>query len=195
MSKEKSRSYYENIGLSRFFCVMSLVYELEQNINTLTKTLANKLYKTSSREYKTLVFSNNNKKKNITYYDVLTLESDSARRKLLNSIQQNFDMEYETYEKVDLVTVMPKLRELTRKRNKISTNSFEEETSKSNLRVQARILLDIQKALAKGDVNEKVKEVDDIILIAINKKTDIEKTNNKTLEEILLDEQTIEENS
>ena len=93
------------------------------------------MYKTSPREYKTLVFSNNNIKKNITYYDVLALESDSARRKLLNSIQQNFDKEYETYEKVDLVTVMPKLRELTRKRNKISTNLFEEETSESNLKV------------------------------------------------------------
>ena len=186
----------KTISSSWFFCVMSLVYELEQNINTLTKTLANKLYKTSPREYKTLVFSNNNIKKNITYYDVLALESDSARRKLLNSIQQNFDKEYETYEKVDLVTVMPKLRELTRKRNKISTNLFEEETSKSNLRVQVRILLDIQKALAKGDVNEKVKEVDDIILIAINKKkTNIEKTNNKTLEKILLDEQTIEDDN
>ena len=50
--------------------------------------------------------------------------------------------------------------------------------------------------MAKGDVSEKVNEVDDIILIAINKKkTDIEKTNNKIVEEILLDEQTIEDDN
>ena len=187
VSKENSRSNYEIIGSSRFRCVMSLVYELEQNINTMTTNLANKLYTKFPREYRTLVLSNNNKKKTITYYDALALESDSARRKLLNSIQENFDMEYKIYKKVDLVTVMPKLRELRRKRNKFSAHLFEEETSESNLKVKVNILLDIEKALAEGDVSEDVKEVDILILIAMNKKkTDIEKTNNKTLQEILL---------
>ena len=64
---------------------------------------------------------------------------------------------------------------------------LKKETSESNLKVKANILLDIEKALAKGDVSEDVKEVDILILIAMNKKkTDIEKTNNKTLQEILL---------
>ena len=126
VSKENSRSNYEIIGSSRFRCVMSLVYELEQNINTMTTNLANKLYTKFPREYRTLILSNNNKKKTITYYDALALESDSARRKLLNSIQENFDIEYKIYQKVDLVTVMPKLRELRRKRNKISAHLFEE---------------------------------------------------------------------
>ena len=183
--KEKARAIYQNISTSRLLFVMSLVYELEQSTHTFTKTLANKFYETSPQEYETLVLNKKNKKKNITYYDVLALESDSARKKLLNLIQQNFDKEHETYERVDLVIVMLKLCELMQKRNKFSTHLFEEETSESNLKVKVEILLDIEKALAKGNLSEELKEVDGFILIAMNKeKADIEKTNNKTLEEI-----------
>ena len=104
-AKEKARAIYQNISTSRLLFVVSWVYELEQSIHTFTKTLPNKFYETSPQEYETLVLNKKNKKKNITYYDVLALESDSARKKLLNSIQQNFDKEHETYERVDLVIV------------------------------------------------------------------------------------------
>ena len=185
-AKEKARAIYQNISTSRLLFVVSLVYELEQSIHTFTETLPNKFCETSSQEYKTLVLNKNNKKKNITSYDVLALESDSASKLLLNSIQQNFDKEHETYERVDLVIVMLKLRELRQKRNKFFVHLFEEQKNESNLKVKVEILLDIEKALAEGNLSEELKEVDGFILIAINKeKADIEKTNNKTLEEIL----------
>ena len=117
---------------------------------------------------------------------MLALKNDSARKELLDLIQENFDKKNETYERVDVVTIMLKLRELRQKRNKFSTHLFEEETSESNLKVKVEILLDIEKALAEGNLSEELKEVDGFILIAMNKeKADIEKTNNKTLEEIL----------
>ena len=91
-AKEKARAIYQNISTSQLLFVVSLVYELEQSIHTFTKTLPNKFYETYPQEYnKTLVLNKKNKKKNITYYDVLALESDSARKKLLNLMQQNFE--------------------------------------------------------------------------------------------------------
>ena len=78
VSKENSRSYYEIIGSRRFLCVMSLVYELEHNINTMTTNLANMLHTKSPREYRTLVLSKNNKKKTITW-DLCSLNISGER--------------------------------------------------------------------------------------------------------------------
>ena len=89
---------------------------------------------------------------------------------------------------------MPKLYQFRQKRNKFSAHLFEQQTTNLNLQVKVQILLDIEKALAEGNLSEEVKEVDGLILIAMNReKADIEKTNNKTLVEILGGEKKKEE--
>ena len=66
---------------------------------------------------------------------MLALKNDSARKELLDLIQENFDKKNETYERVDLGTLMPKLHKLRQKRNKFFPHLFEQTT---NLNLQVK---------------------------------------------------------
>ena len=104
----------------------------------------------------------------MTYYDVLVLKSDGARKELLDLIKETFVKENETYERVDLETLMAKLYQLRQKRNKFSAHLFKTKKKDLNLEVKVQILLDIEKVLLEGNLSEELNEIDGLILIAIN---------------------------
>jgi hypothetical protein len=188
--KENARALYERIHTSRFLCIMSLVHELEESIHSLTKLEAVKLSNKYPEEYRRLVkTTKGNIKQRITYYDVLAFESTNREGKLLDIIQKKFNKENEAYGNVDLKILMPKLQKLRQNTNRLSTHLFENKLCDLNLEIKAQVLLDIEKAISEGNVWSEILEVEELILIAMNREKDnIEKTKNKTLEQIVEEE-------
>jgi hypothetical protein len=189
-AKEKARALYERIHTSRLLCIISLVHELEESIHSITKLEAIRLSNKYPEQYRRLVRTTKGKiKERITYYDVLAFESASTHGKLLDTIQRKFSKENEAYGNVDLKTLMPKLQKLRQKRNKLSAHLFEDKSSDLNLEIKIEVLLDIEKAISEGNVASEILEVEGLILIAMNREKDnIEKKNNKTLEQIVEEE-------
>jgi hypothetical protein len=85
---------------------------------------------------------------------------------------------------------MPKLQKLRQNKNRFFAHSFEDKTCDLNLEQKVQILLDIEKAITEDNFEREILEVEGLILIAMNKQKDnIEKTNNKTLEQIMEEEE------
>jgi hypothetical protein len=189
-AKENARALYERIHTSRFLCIMSLAHELEESIHSLTKLEAVKLSNKYPEKYRRLVkTTKGNIKQRITYYDVLAFESTNREGKLLDLIQKKFNKENEAYGNVDLKILMPKLQKLRQNTNRLSTHLFEDKLCDLNLEIKAQVLLDIENAISEGNVWSEILEVEQLILIAMNREKDnIEKTINKTLEQIVEEE-------
>jgi polygalacturonase len=71
----------------------------------------------------------------------------------------------------------------------LSAHLFEDKSCDVNLEIKVQVLLDIEKTISEGNVASEIVEVEGLILIAMNRQKDnIQKTKNKTLEQIMEEE-------
>ncbi|KAH7388440.1 hypothetical protein KP509_16G075500 [Ceratopteris richardii] len=92
--------------------------------------------------------------------------------------------EYKAHQKVDLETLMPKLHKLRRVQHRVAPHFFEDRV-KLKLKTQAKVLLDLEKAINEWTFGREITTINGLISIAVNVKRDkIEQKKKKTLEEI-----------